>query len=314
MNSDEPSIRSVKDHSDQEPTTALAIPGAVTTAVIPRQADNDEMLVALWLHGRSPATQEAYGFDAKRLFDFVGKPLVQITLADLQAFADSLEQEGLAPASQHRILAAIKSMFSFACRLGYLQFDVGRALRLPTLRNRLAERILDEGQVQRMIALEAHPRNRAILLLLYGAGLRVSEACGLKWRDCQARDQGGQVTVHGKGGKTRTILLPMSVWESLRSLHDPATTDENAPVFTSRKHGHLRKAAMESIVRKAAQRADVRRAVSPHWLRHAHASHALDRGAPIHVVQSSLGHASLSSTSRYVHARPTDSSSRYLPL
>ena len=312
MRSIESSIRCIKDHSGED-ANLLPVPvAAVTTSVIPRQADSDEMLIGLWLHGRSPATQEAYQFDAKRLFRFVGKTLGRMTLADLQAFSDSLQQGGLAPASQHRILAAVKSLFAFGCRLGYLPFDTARPLRLPTLRNRLAERILDEGQVQRMIALEAHPRNRAILLLLYGAGLRVSEACGLKWRDCQLRENGGQVTVHGKGGKTRSILIPLSVWESILSLR--GGSEENAPVFRSRKNGHLRKAAMERLVRKSAQRAAIQRAVSPHWLRHAHASHALDRGAPIHVVQTTMGHASLSSTSRYTHARPTDSSSRYLPL
>lgn len=312
MSSTESSIRTVKDHSGQDAELLPVVVAAATTSVIPRQADSDEMLINLWLHGRSPATQEAYQGDVRRLCRFVGRPLRQTALADLQRFSDSLEQDGLAPASQHRILAAVKSLFAFGCRLGYLQFDTARPLRLPTLRNRLAERILDEGQVQRMIALEVHPRNRAILLLLYGAGLRVSEACGLKWRDCQARDNGGQVTVHGKGGKTRTILIPLSVWESLVALRSAG--DDDAPVFRSRKHGHLQKAAMERLVRKAARRAGVSQAVSPHWLRHAHASHSLDRNAPIHVVQATLGHTSLSSTSRYVHARPTDSSSRYLPL
>jgi len=314
MNPPESSIRDVKDHQPDGHDNLPVLTGAATTAVIPRQADNDDMLIALWLHGRSPATVEAYQGDVRRLLDFVGKPICQIILGDLQAFADDLERQGLAETSRHRILAAVKSLFAFACRLGYLQFDVGRPLRLPTLRNRLAERILDEGQVQRMIALEAHPRNRAILLLLYGAGLRVSEACGLKWRDCQAREGSGQITVHGKGGKTRMILLPSAVWEAMRSLEDPGTAVDDAPVFVSRKHGHLRKAAMERLVRRSAQRAGVLRLVSPHWLRHAHASHALDRNAPIHVVQATLGHASLSSTSRYVHARPTDSSGRYLPL
>ena len=293
MRSTESSIRGIRDHSGEDANLMPVPIAAVTTSVIPRQADSDDMLIGLWLHGRSEATQEAYGFDAKRLFQFVSKTLGQMTLADLQAFSDSLQQGGLAPASQHRILAAVKSLFAFGCRLGYLPFDTARPLRLPTLRNRLAERILDEGQVQRMIALEAHPRNRAVLLLLYGAGLRVSEACGLKWRDCQARENGGQVTVHGKGGKTRSILIPLSVWESILSLRGGA--EENAPAFQSRKHGHLRKAAMERLVRRAAQRAGILRLVSPHWLRHAHASHSLDRGAPIHVVQATLGHSSLSS-------------------
>ena len=68
------------------------------------------------------------------------------------------------------------------------------------------------------------------------------------------------------------------------------------------------------IVRAAAKRAGIDTNVSPHWLRHAHASHALDRGCPIHLVQATLGHASVATTSRYLHARPTDSFARYLPV
>ena len=68
------------------------------------------------------------------------------------------------------------------------------------------------------------------------------------------------------------------------------------------------------IVKAAAQRAGIEGPVSPHWLRHAHASHALDRGAPIHLVQATLGHASITTTGRYLHARPKESSSKFLPL
>ena len=84
--------------------------------------------------------------------------------------------------------------------------------------------------------LERHPRNRVILRLLYGAGLRVSELCGLKQRDCQPRDEAGQITIFGKGGKTRTVLLPVSVWQDLEALPGEAS-DPDAPVFRSRKKG-----------------------------------------------------------------------------
>ena len=151
-----------------------------------------------------------------------------------------------------------------------------------------------------------------MLVLLYAAGLRVSELCGLKWRDLQNRNGGGQVVVFGKGEKTRTILLPTPVWAKLLTLRVDA--GDNDPVFRSRKKGHLTPPQVWRIVRKAALRAGIERAVSPHWMRHAHASHALDRGAPIHLVQVGLGHSSVAMTGRYLHARPTDSAANYLPL
>jgi integrase/recombinase XerD len=84
-------------------------------------------------------------------------------------------------------------------------------------------------------------------------------------------------------------------------------------IFRSRKGGHLDASQVRRIVYAAAKKAGLEQKVSPHWMRHAHASHALDRSAPIHLVQVTLGHASVSTTGRYLHARPTESSSFYLP-
>lgn len=274
----------------------------------------DGQLVELWLNGRSPHTQRAYRGDIERFRARAGKPLALVTLADLQDFAGSLE--GLAPASRSRILSAVKSLFAFGHRLGYLTFDVGRVLRLPAVRNRLAERILPEGDLHRILSLEPDGRNRAILCLLYASGVRVSELCSLAWRDLQPNGDGGQITVFGKGGVTRSIQIPASVWKQLLPLRraDAALDD---PVFCSRKKkagGWLQPLAVLRLVRKAAAHAGVDLPVSPHWLRHSHASHALDRGAPIHLVQATLGHASIATTGRYLHARPKESSSRFLGL
>jgi integrase/recombinase XerD len=279
-------------------------------AMIPANSQ-DEQVIALWLHGRPAHTQRAYRAEVARFRAHADKPLAAVTLGDLQSYADTLVD--LAPASQSRALAALKSLFAFAHRLGFLPFDVGRAIRLPKQRNALAERILPEAAVQRMLAREENPRNRALLRLLYAGGLRVSEACRLRWRDLAEREEGGQVAVYGKGGKTRFVLLPASVWEDLVALRGDAGAD--APVFRSRQGGGaVSPAQVLRVVRAAAKRAGIAVNVSPHWLRHAHASHSLDRGAPAHLVMATLGHSSLATTSRYTHARPQDSSGRYLAV
>jgi integrase/recombinase XerD len=227
---------------------------------------------------------------------------------DLQAYADSL---GGAPATRIRALSAVKSLLTFGQRTGFLILNVGAALKLPPRKDTLAERILDEAEVHTLLAREPGHRNRVLLRLLYRAGLRVSEIAGLSWRDLHARDEGGQITVFGKGGKTRTVLLPADVWRDLVSLRGDAALED--PVFRSRRGRHLDPSAVFRIVRRAAERAELEAQgkVSPHWLRHAHATHALERGAPIHLVQATLGHASVATTGRYLHARPTDSSARY---
>ena len=303
-------IRVVILHSTESNQTQLAVVNQ--TAVIPRQAATDAQLIELWLHGRPPTTSVAYGTDIEQFFRFVNKPLHQITLGNVQDFADNLEELDLMPTSRHRKLSAIKSLFAFGHRIGYLPFDTARPLRLPSAPNLLAERILSEPEVNRIIALEPNRRNRGLLLVLYGSGIRVSELCAMKWQNVQHRDDGCQITVTGKGGRTRTILLPDSVASAIFSLQQNA--DENEPIFKSRKGGHLHPSQVMRIVRKAAERAGISKNVSPHWLRHGHASHALDRGAPIHLVQTTLGHSSVATTGRYLHARPTDSSSKYLAL
>lgn len=284
----------------------------VPAPLIPRQADTDAQVIQLWLqYHDSRNTRRSYQHAAAVFLAFVGKPLVQITVGDLQAWAEQLREEELAPATRAHRLAAVKSLLSLAHRLGYLPFNPDGMVKLPRAKRTLAERILSEGDVHRLLALESNPRNRALLTLLYVAGLRVSELCALRWRDVQPRAEGGaQLTVQGKGGATRTILIPARVATLLGARGGP-----ERPVFASRKRGRaLDRSQVHRIVRAAARRAGLTMPVSPHWLRHAHASHALERGAPIHLVQQTLGHASVATTGVYLHARPGDSSALYLAV
>jgi len=171
-----------------------------------QQAHNDEQVISLWLHGRSPHTQKAYSYDIVRFLKFINKQLRFITLGDLQNFADSLTGENLKPASQNRIIAAVKSLITFSFKIGYLKFDISKPLRVPKFRDELSERIMSESEVQRIIGMENHPRNKLLLRVLYCGGIRVSELCRLTWKDIQEREKGGQMTVYGKGSKTHTII------------------------------------------------------------------------------------------------------------
>lgn len=287
---------------------------ALTFAVQPLpDGSNDPRLVELWLSLKvSSHTRRAYAADVKRFLAFVQKPLGWVTLADVQGYAVELEQGNLKPASQNRALTAVKSLLSFGQETGYLPFNVGSAVKLRPNRDSLAQRILEESEVSKLIEAAPEGRNRVLLKLLYIAGVRVGELCGLKWCDAMPRTEGGQITVFGKRGKTRTILLKPKFWSQLLSIRGEAGAVD--AIFRSRKGGgHLDASQVRRIVYTAAKKAGLEQKVSPHWMRHAHASHALDRRAPIHLVQATLGHASVSTTGRYLHARPTESSSFYLP-
>ena len=274
------------------------------------QADSDAHLVAMWVaRHSSPNTRRNYQRQARRFLDFVNRPLRSVRLGDVQAYLATLAEA--APATRANAVAILKSLLSFAQETGYIAFNVGKVLKTPPVKNKLAERILSEPDVIRMISLEPSLRNRTLLTVLYGGGLRISEVCGLCWRDLAERDGAGQATVYGKGGKTRVVLLSANTWRLLSEIRGDVLP--TAPVFKSRKGGGpLDESQVHRIVKAAAERAGLSREVSAHWLRHAHASHSLERGAPIHLVQATLGHASVATTGRYLHARPSDSSARYL--
>lgn len=281
---------------------------------VPVQSSSDAETLGMWLHSKSEKTRAAYLRDIGRFSAFVGKALPSVTLGDLQSFADSLHG---APATIRRTLAAVKSLFSFAARIGYIRFDPAAVVTLPKLKNELAARILPESDVLRMLHTDRIPvRDSVILRLLYVGGLRASEVAGITWKDVQANGDACQVTVYGKGGKTRVVLLTASTWKALQSMRGDAGQD--APVFASRgAHGkqgggHLSSVQIFRIVRNAAKAAGIEGNVSPHWLRHCHASHSLDNGAQISVVTATLGHASVATTSRYLHARPGTSSATYI--
>lgn len=306
-------------------------------------AQTDVRLVELWLSGKAPSTRRKYEEDLSGFLHYIGHiPLARITLSDLVDYAEDLAwlHPDAGPATASRKLKVLKSLFSYAQRVGYIPHNVGAALELPRLKDDLSERILSEHDVHRLLDAPSGPqagRDRALLLVMYAGALRREEVTSLKWRDLTARpDLGagvGQLTVFGKGRKTGIVAIPASTYGALaplQSIAEPvpggrrgqkrerdAGPDE--PIFRSRKQnndsgGHLEVSAINRIVSRAAKKAGIDVPVSPHWLRHAHASHAHARGTDLALIRDTLRHSNIGTTSRYLHARPNDSSGLHLGL
>ncbi len=269
----------------------------------------DDMLLRMWLHGRSANTALAYEGDARRFLAFTGEPLTATTLAQLQAYADSLDD--VAPATRARRLASVKSLLNFAAETKVMPLNPGAALRVSKPEAIGAERILSEAEIAKLLGAEIDPRRHALLRLLYVCGLRASEVCALRWQDLTGSERkGGEARVLGKGGKLRKVTIPAGLWRELVAL-TPAIRPE-APVIPASGGGKLNRRAVHRAFKRATRRSGVNGAASPHWARHSHASHALQNGADLARVRDDLGHASIATTSKYLHAKPGEGSADFI--
>jgi len=267
-----------------------------------------EGFLALLAARRAPKTVEAYRRDLGALGAFLGKPVAQATLEELEPDTAQQRADGLAPATIARRTAAARSFYRHQQLLGARDDNPAAGVKLPR-RPRPLPKTLSPGEAERLIAAAAgtRPRNlrdQALVELLYGAGLRVSEAIGL---DKAGVDLSGRlVRVVGKGGKERIVPIGRPAAEALRrylAKGRPFLDSRHRPeLFLNARGGPLTRAGAFLILRKLAQTAglDPLR-VHPHLLRHSFATHLLEGGADLRSVQEMLGHADLSTTELYTH-------------
>ena len=274
----------------------------------------NERIIDLWLSRKSEKTQKAYRKDVEQFFAAENdKALGQVTLPDLIDYQNSLGD--YAVATQTRKLGAVRSLLTFANKAGFIMVNVGTAVEMPKVPNELAQRILSEAEVIRMIDNTERYRDKVLIHFAYSTALRAEELSTLQWKHITTNGETGQLTIHGKGDKTRFIKLSESAWSLIMEYKASCSRIESEdPVFMSQKGNALSTSQIWRIVKGIAKKTEINPDVSPHWLRHAHASHSLDRGAGVHLVQAQLGHASLATTSKYVHAKPKDTSGNYLPV
>ncbi|HXP50224.1 MAG TPA: hypothetical protein VN922_09735, partial [Bacteroidia bacterium] len=159
---------------------------------LPSFAEIDALLLKSWLYGKAIKTQQVYMKDILRFYEHMERPILSIEKPDvIQQFV--LKFTHLKPSSRNRTIAAIKSVVTYAHITGILKFNAGAVVKLEKQRNQLAQRIMSERSIDRILAMEEDPRNYAILALLYYAGLRAHEVCNLTWRNLQERNDTGQL-------------------------------------------------------------------------------------------------------------------------
>lgn len=266
-------------------------------------ANTDEQVIALWLRSKSELTRMTYAYDANLFRQFTGKSLHATRLEDLISFQESLTD---AETTNYRRMCVIKSLFTFAHEIGYLPFNIGKAVKIRAPKDTLSERIISHEAVHELIDSAESMRDNLMTHLFYKTGMRSSELQKLKWLDLN----GGVLTVQGKGSRTRNVRLPEDLLDDLRYFRGDAKPED--AMFTTGNGEHMHRTTIWRIIKRALHKTRIEKDVSTHWLRHAHVSHALDKGAPVHLVAATVGHASLTTTTRYAHARPDVSSGDYL--
>ena len=271
-------------------------------------AATDAFLLELRVErGLSPLTISAYRRDLAQFAEHAGtrwrddpQPLLD--------FVGALQRAGAKGSTQARKSAAVRSFYAFALREGHATRDVPGLVDAPRSGTYLPE-VLAPDDVERI--LDAPPaddpigiRDRAILELLYGCGLRVSELVGL---DTDRVDlPGQQVRVIGKGNKERRVPMGDEARERLHRYRSGPRSEWTAAkptpaVFVGRRGRRLSRESVWHIVKRWSAAAGIHERVTPHTFRHSFATHLLEGGADLRVVQALLGHASITTTQLYTH-------------
>jgi integrase/recombinase XerC len=282
-------------------------------------ARSAETLRQQWLaqlaHERraSPHTLRAYGDDVLRFLEFLpghvggeinDRKLARLTPADIRAFITSRRADGLSPRSVKRVVSSVRGFFRYLAREEIVDNPAAKSIRTPRV-GRTLPRPLSEADAARTLAEAGEndvawiaARDVALLTLLYGAGLRISEALSLKQGDVPL---GEAIVITGKGRKERTVPLLPVIRDAIDAYAEvlPFKAAPKDELFRSRRGKAMSAREAQALMQNLRSRLGLSDRATPHALRHSFATHILGHGGDLRSVQELLGHASLSTTQGY---------------
>ncbi|MCH5226968.1 MAG: tyrosine recombinase XerD [Muribaculaceae bacterium] len=261
--------------------------------------------------GLSGNTNISYRNDVSHLAEFMeerGLNPASLTQSDLHEFLTLVHELGISARSQARMLSGLKSFFKFLMAEGYIEENPSEFIETPKLTRKLPE-VLSVEEIDAMIGSlppdkEESLRNHAIIEMLYGSGLRVSELVDARISRLDLKEL--LLIVEGKGSKERLVpISPVAAslieeWLQQRSLLK-IKPNGNDILFLNRRGAPLTRVMIFYIIKQAAEMAGIKKTVSPHTLRHSFATHLLEGGANLRAIQEMLGHESISTTELYLH-------------
>jgi len=255
--------------------------------------------------GLSPNTLQAYRRDLCQFRDWLKKEFLQVDSALIGNYLATLREKGNKSRTLNRKLSVMRMFYKFLYTEGKTDHNPVEGVSSPRLGRKIPS-FLSEKEVEAL--LEAPPideqygsRDRAILEVVYGAGLRISELINLNLTDLNLK--GGWVKVLGKGSKERIIPLGREAcrWVRIYLRKRRTETTDKLSLFCNRYGKRLSRQACWKIIKKYSQKAGITKKISPHTLRHSFATHLLSRDADLRFVQELLGHTNISTTQIYTH-------------
>ena len=266
--------------------------------------------------GLSENTVQAYLRDLDKLFSYFNAKEIEpvhATLDDLRSFVQACFTTDSNSRTQARVIAGIRSFYRFLLYHNYLDQDPSELLEGPRKELHLPQ-VLSVDEIDRLVAAidmsshEGH-RNRAMLEVLYGSGLRVSELVNLKLSNIYADEH--YMLIEGKGSKQRLVPLSpeseewLSYWYQERATW-PIRPGAEDYVFLNRRGAPLTRVMVFTIIKRLCAQAGIQKTISPHTLRHSFATHMLQNGADLRIIQQLLGHEDITTTEIYTHVEVQD--------
>ncbi|WP_426587667.1 site-specific tyrosine recombinase XerD [Mucilaginibacter sp. R-33] len=257
---------------------------------------------------------EAYSRDIEKLYQYSDSQIVKlkpelITLTDLRGFINWINELGMIPSSQARILSGIKAFYKYLLMEDIIKSDPSELLESPKIRRKLPDTLSYEEINKIIAALDLSKpegmRNKAILETLYGSGLRVSELTELKLSNLYLDIEFIKVT--GKGNKERLVpigseaIKALKIWIENVRVHNPIKRGEEDYVFLNRRGTRLSRQIIFLTIKGLAETIGLKKKISPHTFRHSFATHLVEGGADLRAVQEMLGHESITTTEIYTH-------------
>jgi len=262
----------------------------------------------------SPNSIAAYTRDIERLYEFseTQQPKFSpesVTLTELRQFITWVNELGMIPSSQARILSGIKAFYKYMLTEDLIKADPSELLESPKITRKLPD-TLSYADINKLIdAIDLSKpegaRNKAIMETLYGCGLRVSELTELKLSNLYLDIE--FIKVLGKGSKERLVPIggsavkALKIWIEQVRVHNPIKKGEEDYVFLNRRGSRLSRVYIFMLIKSLAEQTGLKKTISPHTFRHSFATHLVEGGADLRAVQEMLGHESITTTEIYTH-------------